>query len=117
MTLAQDPDDLAAPPPPNRRALYDPRVTLGNLLTLVSMLFAGIAMIVVWLLWGVRQEERINHTIYRVSQLEEQVEDALVDFGVSLDRLEGRIEARLDEFGDRYQRLEGIILQNERNNP
>lgn len=89
---------------PNKRLHWDGTVSAGNVLTLVGML-------VVLLVWGVRQEARIDHNEYRISEVEEQVEQSLAGFTRALGDVETRIGRRIDEVASQVDRIADVLLR------
>lgn len=100
-----------------KRAHYDPTITLGNLMTFFGMLAAGIAMLVVWLIWGVQQSGRIDQNEYRINEVDERVEQGLDDLTRALGQVETRIGRQIDGLGASVDRIENILLRPERASP
>jgi len=102
--------ELKARDMPNKRLHWDGTVSAGNVLTLVGML-------VVLLVWGVRQEARIDQNEYRIGQVEEQVEQSLEQFTAALNAVETRIGRQIDGLSSQVERIENILLRPERASP
>ena len=91
----------------NKRLHWDGTVPAGNVLTLLGML-------VVLLVWGVRQEARIDQNEYRIGQVEEQIERSLETFTEALNQVETRIGRQIDNLASHVERIENILLRPER---
>lgn len=94
----------------SKRLHWDGTVTAGNVLTLFGML-------VVLLVWGVRQEARIDQNEYRIGQVEEQVERSLENFTEALNAVETRIGRQIDGLSSQVERIENILLRPEGETP
>ena len=94
----------------SKRLHWDGTVSAGNVLTLLGML-------VVLLVWGVRQEARIDQNEYRIGQVEEQVERSLESFTEALNQVETRIGRHIDNLASHVERIENILLRPDQLSP
>lgn len=94
----------------SKRLHWDGTVTAGNLIT-------GATMLIVLVVWGIRQEARIDQNAYRIGEVEEQVERSLENFTEALNQVETRIGRQIDSLGESIERIENILLQPERAGP
>ncbi|MEM7445053.1 MAG: hypothetical protein AAF414_17160 [Pseudomonadota bacterium] len=94
----------------SRRLHWDGTITAGNLIT-------GASMMIVLIVWGIRQEARIDQNAYRIGEVEEQVEQSMDTITHAVEMVEARLVRQIEGLSESIDRIENILLRPERSNP